>query len=495
VSPRNYFLYTPLLPGAATGAVEDRSIVEPIRRPIASKGYRYFEANALSVNPEAKTVRCRGSDHTFQSEEDLAMSQKWKEFDLEYDYLVTAVGAVPNTFGVPGVKEHCMFFKEIVDAARFRREVNERFECATLPGVPRERIKKLLKFVVIGAGPTGVELAAELYDYVYQDVAKTFPRRLLDDVSIEIIDLQEKILSTYDRRIAEYATDFFQRANIKCLLGAAVKEVKEDAVVISDRDGSNVREVPFGLAVWCTGIKLNPFCEKLIDSLPAGAQENKRSLLTDKNLRVKGSNGTIFALGDCATIERPRSLAKAEELYREAARCTPEGDCEIDLSIDGVKKALKNGLEEFPHLEEIYNRVDDVYKDFTDGSERMSYPEFCAMLENVDKGLRALPATAQVAKQEGQYLASFFNDCAGDDEQIQTAAARFDYVHKGSLAYIGKDAAVADIPGFAIVKGIAAGLIWKSFETISQVSPRNVLLVGADMVRTKVFGRDISRIN
>ena len=91
--------------------------------------------------------------------------------------------------------------------------------------------------------------------------------------------------------------------------------------------------------------------------------------------------------------------------------------------------------------------VDDVFKDFTDGSERMSYPEFCAMLENVDKGLRALPATAQVAKQEGQYLASFFNDCAGDDEQIQTAAARFDYVHKGSLAYIGKDAAVADIPG------------------------------------------------
>ena len=53
-----------------------------------------------------------------------------------------------------------------------------------------------------------------------------------------------------------------------------------------------------------------------------------------------------------------------------------------------------------------------VFKDFTDGSERMSYPEFCAMLENVDKGLRALPATAQVAKQEGQYLASFFNDCA-----------------------------------------------------------------------------------
>ena len=70
----------------------------------------------------------------------------------------------------------------------------------------------------------------------------------------------------------------------------------------------------------------------------------------------------------------------------------------------------------------------------------------------------------------------------------------FEYVHKGSLAYIGKDAAVADIPGFTIVKGIAAGIIWKSFETVSQVSVRNIFLVASDMIRTKLFGRDISRM-
>ena len=107
----------------------------------------------------------------------------------------------------------------------------------------------------------------------------------------------------------------------------------------------------------------------------------------------------------------------------------------------------------------------------------------------------ALPATAQVAKQQGQYLAKFFNNCAADDEKIQRGKARFDYAHKGSLAYIGKNAAVADIPGFAIVKGLAAGLIWKSFETLSQVSVRNVLLVMSDMIRTRIVGRDVSRIN
>ena len=117
------------------------------------------------------------------------------------------------------------------------------------------------------------------------------------------------------------------------------------------------------------------------------------------------------------------------------------------------------------------------------------------MLTEVDNGLRALPATAQVAKQEGEHLAAFFNAADGDAAALASDDSQFNYVHKGSLAYIGKDAAVADIPGFTIVKGVAGGLIWKSFETISQVSVRNIFLVAADMVRTKLFGRDISRFN
>jgi len=164
VSPRNYFLYTPLLPGAATGAVEARSIVEPIRRPIAEKGYKYFEAACISVDASKKSILCRAADASFDDKERSEAACEWRTFELEYDYLITAVGAMPNTFGVPGVEENCMFFKEIVHASKFRQEVNERFERATLPGIPRERVRELLTFVVIGAGPTGVELAAELYD-------------------------------------------------------------------------------------------------------------------------------------------------------------------------------------------------------------------------------------------------------------------------------------------------------------------------------------------
>jgi len=362
---------------------------------------------------------------------------------------------------------------------------------------------------VIGAGPTGVELAAELYDMVNEDIARLYPRRLLPFVSIKIIDLQEKILSAYDRRIAEYATDFFQRAKIECLLGKGVNEVRTDVVVLTDNKTKEVVEVPFGIAVWCTGTKLNPLCEKIMAALPAGAQTNQRSLTTDKTLRVKGSSGTIFALGDCATIERPRSMNKAMDLYRFAAKFDSNGVCNLDLGtmdvddvcyldlgIAEIKGALSRGVEEFPHLEEVINNIDDKFAAYANpDTGKCSFEGFQKMLTEVDNGLRALPATAQVAKQEGEFLADFFIGCDGDAEALAGDASKFDYVHKGSLAYIGKNAAVADIPGFTIVKGFAAGIIWKGFETISQVSIRNIFLVAADMVRTKIFGRDISRFN
>jgi NADH:ubiquinone reductase (non-electrogenic) len=137
----------------------------------------------------------------------------------------------------------------------------------------------------------------------------------------------------------------------------------------------------------------------------------------------------------------------------------------------------------------------DVFKSYTQKRDEMTMSEFMKMCEALDNELRAFPATAQVAKQQGNYLAEVFNSAKENGfEALQDPNMRFNYEHKGSLAYIGKDSAVADIPGFTILKGLAAGLVWKSFETISQVSINNVFKVGADIVRTKIFGRDISRL-
>jgi NADH:ubiquinone reductase (non-electrogenic) len=126
LSPRNYFLYTPLLPAVATGTMEERSIVEPIRNVVIGKG-EYYEAVCQSVDPDTKTlVACFPKDAGFPE----------SCFRMAYDHLIVAVGSVNNTFGVKGVEDHCFFFKGIDDASKFRSQLSECFERAALPYTP-----------------------------------------------------------------------------------------------------------------------------------------------------------------------------------------------------------------------------------------------------------------------------------------------------------------------------------------------------------------------
>lgn len=104
----------------------------------------------------------------------------------------------------------------------------------------------------------------------------------------------------------------------------------------------------------------------------------------------------------------------------------------------------------------------------------------------------------QVAKQQGEYLASLFSksEVTGnpDTTSIPEKVTPFRYFHKGSLAYVGGDRAVMDVPTMGPIFGTGAGLLWKGYETFAQISLRNQLLVFNDWIRTKVFGRDISRV-
>merc|ERR1711871_1406866 len=147
------------------------------------------------------------------------------------------------------------------------------------------------------------------------------------------------------------------------------------------------------------------------------------------------------------------------------------------------------GAKEFPHLEELAKRAegDDESIDMQRlqlGSE-IDFEGFQRLLRREDDQLRALPATAQMGKQEAEYLAASFMAAAGDKEKLKQTPDKFQYAHKGSLAYVGADAAVLDIPGMGVVQGIAAGFIWKGFETFSQFSIRNQILVLSDLVRPR----------
>ena len=178
ISPRNYFMFTPMLAASAVGTVEFRSICEPIRN--VNPFVDYIEATALSVNTQEKTVSC-------QSIKCEGTACDITDFDVEYDHLLVAVGATTNTFGIKGVREHCQFLKQIEDAANLRKALAYCFERANLPSLSEEEIRSALSFVIVGAGPTGVEFTSELRDWLEVEGRRYYPK-LLNYVKITLVE-------------------------------------------------------------------------------------------------------------------------------------------------------------------------------------------------------------------------------------------------------------------------------------------------------------------
>ena len=214
VSPRNYFLFTPLLPSVTVGTVESRSIVEPIRKLIRRRHkdtpVTFLEAECVGIDHAQKHVQC---------EDRSAIVGEVSKWDLHYDLLVVAVGAYTNTFGTPGVKKYCHFLKEISDAQAIRNDIIDLVETACIPGQSEAEQNRLLHFVVVGGGPTGVEFAAEVQDFLREDVSRIYPQ-ILERVKVTLVQSSDHILNTYDQSISQYAEKQFTSDKINVIMNS-----------------------------------------------------------------------------------------------------------------------------------------------------------------------------------------------------------------------------------------------------------------------------------
>lgn len=274
VSPRNHFLFTPLLPSTTVGTVEFRSIIEPIRK--TRRGIDFIQASCESIDPRAKTVSCKGIEAD-------------RNFTLDYDELVISVGARNNTFGIPGVEEHTLFLKELVDARNIRERIVTCLERADLPGIDMTERARLLHFMIVGGGPTGVEFAAELHDLVEESMENDYPE-LVGLVKITLFEALPTILNSFDKDLRDYTIRHFNRQGIELQLEKKVGRVSEGCLEFDDGTQSEG-----GLIVWSTGYSPT----HLVESLPFEKQRGR--LLTDQYLRIPSSRD-IYALGDCATV-------------------------------------------------------------------------------------------------------------------------------------------------------------------------------------------------
>jgi NADH dehydrogenase len=374
---------------------------------------------------------------------------------------------------------------------------------ACLPTTSDEERRRLLSFVVSGGGPTGVEFAAELYDMLNEDLCKYFPKLLRNEISVHVIQSRSHILNTYDEALSKYAETRFAHDSVDILTNSRVKEVRPDRILFSQKDDDGkivTKEIPMGFCLWSTGVSETDFCKRLAAKLDN--QNNKHALETDTHLRLAGAPlGDVYAIGDCSTVQNNVSdhiVSFLRTLAWEKGK-DPE---KMHISYSDWRGVAKRVKQRFPQASDHLRRLDKLFADYDkDKSGSLDFGELRELLAQIDSKLTSLPATAQRAHQQGQYLGRKFNKIAqaapgmslnqmdyGDlDDAVYKA---FEYKHLGSLAYIG-NAAIFDYNGMGFSGGLMAVYLWRSVYFAQSVSFRTRCLLAMDWSKRALFGRDL----
>jgi NADH:ubiquinone reductase (H+-translocating) len=277
VSPENVMLYTPILPEAASGSIEPRHVVVPLRQMCRHAELLLGRVETIDEGAQVATVRTPDAG----------------EFDVEWDRLVVALGAVPRTFPVPGLSEHALGFKDLADAIRLRNHVLRELEAADAATTDEERARHL-GFVFVGAGYAGVEALAELSDLV-RDACRYYPRLRGVPQRWVLVDAAPKILAEIPSRLGEYAARELTRRGVEIHVSTMLASVDDREAVLS----TGVR-IPTHTVVWTTGVKAHPLLETW--GLPL---DDRGRVRVDELLRVEGREH-VWSLGDCAAV--PNSL-------------------------------------------------------------------------------------------------------------------------------------------------------------------------------------------
>ncbi|EON97806.1 putative external nadh-ubiquinone oxidoreductase mitochondrial precursor protein [Phaeoacremonium minimum UCRPA7] len=447
ISPRSYFVFTPLLASTAVGTLEFRAVLEPIRR---LKGARFHQGWADDIDFAKKVVRVEENKADDMSSRtvvpppptksgDSALTEparlpKGPTIDVPYDKLVIAVGAYSQTFGIEGVRQHAHFLRDIGDARRIRLRVLSLFEQCASPAMPEADRRKLLHFAVVGGGPTGIEFAAELHDLVHEDLAKLYPE-LMPLVRITVYDIAPKVLPMFDQALANYAMDTFRRQGIELKTEHHLQRIRPDE---DGKGGLKMKikeygdeEIGAGIVVWSTGLMQNPLVEKLVQkTLPLPPRQDgevPKGDTAEYRLEKDPKTGGI--------IIDSHLRARVTSTTGETARILPDtfviGDCAV---------------------------------------------------VNEDK---SLPKTAQVASQEALYLAKAFNKGNLDEKP-------FKFHNWGTMTYLGNWRAIHQSNADEI-KGRAAWILWRTAYLTKSMSIRNKVKIPFYWLVSWIFGRDVSR--
>jgi len=277
VSKENFMLYTPLLPEAASGTLEPRHCVVPLR-PMCPHA-ELILGSVTSLDLEARTATVETDEGT--------QTVAWRE-------LVLALGAVPRTLPVPGLSEHALSFKSLADAINLRNHVLHQLEAADAALDEEERARRLT-FVFVGAGYAGVEALAELSDLA-EDALKYYPRLRSTPRRWVLVDAAPRILPEIPPKLGDYAAAELRSRGVEIHVDTTLESASAGEALLGDGT-----RIPTNTLVWTAGVAPNPLLREW--SLPL---DEKGRVEVDELLRVRGHEH-LWALGDCARVPNTRS--------------------------------------------------------------------------------------------------------------------------------------------------------------------------------------------
>ena len=275
VSPENFMVFAPLLAEAASGTLEPRHVVVPLRQMCRHADLLLGRAVALDAERRRLQV---------ETDEGLV----W----VGYDELVVALGSIARTLPIPGLAEHALGFKDLADAVQLRNHVLRRLELADAASTEAHR-RRELTFVFVGAGYAGVEALAELADLV-RDALRFYPGLRHEPQHWILVDAAPKILPEIPTRLGEYAAQLLARRGVDIRVETTLDAVEPHAAILSDGD-----RILTNTVVWTAGVKPSPALAEL--GLPLDERGRVR---VDGTLAVEGLPH-VWAVGDCARVPNP----------------------------------------------------------------------------------------------------------------------------------------------------------------------------------------------
>jgi len=272
IDRRNHNLFQPLLYQVATAALSPADIAEPIRRTLGRyRNINMIMAEVIGIDAQSRQVLLDGNDR------------------VDFDRLVIATGSEYNYFGKDGWRANSPGMKTIHEARRIRQRLLSSFEKAERAHDEQEK-RNLLTYVVIGGGPTGVEMAGAISELGRFMINRDFRNIQLDQLKVILIEAGPRILAAFPEKLTEYARHYLEKIGVEVRTGEKVLDVTSEGVMVG------FEFIRTGCIVWGAGVKASPAHRWLgLDAVPGGR------IPVDRRLQVVGHRN-IFALGDTANF-------------------------------------------------------------------------------------------------------------------------------------------------------------------------------------------------